>query len=364
MAKWIDLKYPGAFSGADIYKKHLPLNEQRSKRDILDKILPAIPTYQKYRVAKRPRIKNPYFARQIRKVFQSDIIFMRNPAEIIGKNKGYQYILIIQDIFSRKLWAAPLKFKSANDVLPVLSKIINQLKPLHKNARLVIDRGTEYLNRKVSDYLNSQGIKITHPSDGHASHIERANLSLQRLLYQHMEDTATPLQWLPHLGKAMKILNNRHHRIIKMTPNQAELAENAYKVNSAMTLYRHKAHRKELTKYNTKTKPKLNINDHVRIQKDKNKFTRGYDRNYTTNIFYITEILDHLPITMYKLSDFDNNVIKGNFYSEELSKIVGDVFKVEKIIKKAVIDGVRKLFVKWEGYPTSLNSWVNAADYV
>ena len=47
-----------------------------------NKILPSIPTYQKYRTAKKPRIYNPYFVRTKRKVFQSDLLFMRNPTAI------------------------------------------------------------------------------------------------------------------------------------------------------------------------------------------------------------------------------------------------------------------------------------------
>ena len=66
---------------------------------------------------------------------------------------------------------------------------------------------------------------------------------------------------------------------------------------------------------------------------------------------------------MYTVRDFVNNTIKGNFYPTELSVIKGDVFKVEKVIERATVEGVRKMFVKWEGYPDRLNSWILASDY-
>ena len=43
-------------------------------------------------------------------------------------------------------------------------------------------------------------------------------------------------------------MNNRYHRIIKMSPNEAEMDINKNKVNEAMAIYRHKAIIKEQTK--------------------------------------------------------------------------------------------------------------------
>ena len=71
----------------------------------------------------------------------------------------------------------------------IYNSIYNELAPFHKNARLVIDRGTEYLNNAVLEMLAALGVQVTHPSDGHASHVDRANLSLQRILYQYMDHT-------------------------------------------------------------------------------------------------------------------------------------------------------------------------------
>ena len=113
--------------------------------------------------------------------------------------------------------------------------------PFDTDARFIIDRGTEYLNRNVKQLLNETGLTITHPSDGHASHVERANLSLQRLLFQYMMEKGGPQIWTGYLKQAIKNMNNRYHRIIKMSPNKAELPENANKVNEAMALYRQKA---------------------------------------------------------------------------------------------------------------------------
>ena len=123
--------------------------------------------------------------------------------------------------------------------------ILNEMKPFSKQAQLVIDRGTEFLNKTFKTMLESENIDITHPSDGHAANVEHAILSVQRLLYQYIELSGdTKLNWINVLPKATNIMNMRYHQIIRTSPNKAELAKNKNKDNQAMTLYRQKAFQK------------------------------------------------------------------------------------------------------------------------
>ena len=102
----------------------------------------------------------------------------------------------------------------------------------------------------------------------------------------------------------------------------------------------------------------------MRLYKFRTLFSRGYARNFTTEVYEIKTILGHLPITMYTIQDLDGEEIDGNFYPEELSLVTGNVFKVERIIRRGLINGRRMIFVKWEGYPDSYNSWVRAENYI
>ena len=358
--KWNDENNPSAYSGADIYKKE---NPHISKQSLLNKYLPSIPTYQKYRSKKPVKVYNPFFVYKKRIVIQSDLLHMLHPPNIIKDNNGYSYILVVQDIFSRKIWVRALKNKQASTVLPAFKDIIKLMKPFSKKTRLVIDRGTEYLNARVKAMLNDEKISISHTSDGHASHVERAILSLQRLLYQHIEAKGgKTLSWLPFLQKAADIMNGRYHRIIKMSPDNAERAENENKVNEAMSLYRQKAFDRERKRKGKKMK--FRKNDFVRLQRWKNKFARGYDKNFTTEVFKISKVLNHLPITMYTVIDAEKNEIKGNFYAEELSLVEGSIFLIEKIIKKKKINNQEWGLIKWEGFPHSENTWEKLSDII
>ncbi|XP_054272776.1 uncharacterized protein LOC128993047 [Macrosteles quadrilineatus] len=105
---------------------------------------------------------------------------------------------------------------------------------------------------------------------------------------------------------------------------------------------------------------KFEINDYVRISKYKGEFVKGYTPNYSTEIFRITQVVPTEPVT-YKLVDAENQPIAGGFYQEELTKVKHkDVYLVEKILKKKD----DKVFVKWLGFPSSKNSWIQKDNIV
>ena len=347
---WKDGQTAAAFSGQSIFNRETDAPSELIRREIF----PRIVTYQKFRAAKRPKAYNPYYVRTKRKILQSDIVFMDQPKSMIRTNQGYKYILIVQDIFSRKIWVKPLKTKSAKEVHPALASILHKMQPFSKHARFVIDRGTEYLNKSIRSLLNVYNISITHPSDGHASHVERANLSLQRILFKRMEEVGCR-KWVDFLDSAASIMNNRYHRIIRMSPEKAELSKNRNKVIEAMSLYTQKAESK-------KKNIQFSVGDQVRLMRDKNKFNRGYHPTFTDEVFKVKTVLKHLPIPMYEVEEWDGTPIEGNFYAEELSLVKGDVFKVERIIKRKIKNGVRSAYIKWEGFPAKYNSWVAETD--
>ena len=57
----------------------------------------------------------------------------------------------------------------------------------------------------------------------------------------------------------------------------------------------------------------------------------------------------------YGISDLKGEEIFGTFYKKELQKTNQEEFRVEKIIKKRE----DKLYVKWKGYDSSFNSWID-----
>ena len=57
----------------------------------------------------------------------------------------------------------------------------------------------------------------------------------------------------------------------------------------------------------------------------------------------------------YVISDAKGEEIVGTFYEKELEKTNQKEFRVEKVIKRKG----DKLYVKWKGYNSSFNCWID-----
>ena len=99
------------------------------------------------------------------------------------------------------------------------------------------------------------------------------------------------------------------------------------------------------------------VGDKVRITEYKNVFIKGYEANFTEEIFEVIKVIRGRP-NVYELEDpEDGEPLIGKFYKEELSvvKKKNDSYKVEKILKKKN----EMALVKWQGYDDdNERSWV------
>ncbi|XP_071036447.1 uncharacterized protein [Parasteatoda tepidariorum] len=143
--------------------------------------------------------------------------------------------------------------------------------------------------------------------------------------------------------------NHTRHSSIKMEPssvnksNNSEVLENLY--GDLKTLKRNP--------------PVFKVGDTVRISRLKGHFEKGYEHNWSREIFTIHEIIPRIPV-VYRLKDLQGEEIKGTFNKEELQKVVDSSFyPVEKVIKKRKKGGSTEYFVKVLGYPEKFNAWVS-----
>ena len=105
--------------------------------------------------------------------------------------------------------------------------------------------------------------------------------------------------------------------------------------------------------------PKFKVGDIVRISKYKNIFGKDYVYNWPEEVFVIKKVKNTVPWT-YVISDLKGEEIVGTFYEKELQKTNQKEFRVEKVIKRKG----DKLYVKWKGYDSSFNSWIDKKDIV
>jgi hypothetical protein len=66
---------------------------------------------------------------------------------------------------------------------------------------------------------------------------------------------------------------------------------------------------------------KFNIIHLVRITKEKVKFAKCYNQNFSPEIFSVVKIINRTPQPVYELADLNLRPIESKFYSYELVKI-------------------------------------------
>ena len=146
---------PLAFSGITAIKKFY--GKVLTRKDI-ENFLATSRSYTLHRHFKRP-IFNPFFIRKLRQQFQIDLIEIRKIAKY---NNNYNYILLVIDVFSRKIWARLLRRKTGKETLMQLQSIFEEAQILPKTIHC--DRGTEMKNKHFKDFMEDKNIKIIYPN--------------------------------------------------------------------------------------------------------------------------------------------------------------------------------------------------------
>ena len=96
-------------------------------------------------------------------------------------NKGYRYVLVTIDNFSKYGWTVLLKNKNAQTIKDSFEKII--ISSRRKPILIESDRGKEFSNNIFQDFLNKNNVKIySRKSSYGAVFAERFNRSIRDLL--------------------------------------------------------------------------------------------------------------------------------------------------------------------------------------
>ena len=86
--------------------------------------------------------------------------------------------------------------------------------------------------------------------------------------------------------------------------------------------------------------------------------------NWTVEIF---QIVNRIPRTLvvYEVRDLLERPIEGTFYEKELQKVERpDIFRVEKVLKKQIRNKKEEYLVRWSGYSSDFDSWLQSTDIV
>lgn len=339
---YYDLKHPASFASIQKLSKATGVSKKKVKV-----WLKTQPTYTLHRQARKRYPTRHYIARDIDDQWQADLAEVQ---DIASKNRGYRYILTVIDIFSRYAWARPLKSKRGEDVAAAFRDIFQEGRI---PKRLQTDQGREFENRHMRTLLDQREIELFSVKSAYkAALVERFNRTLKHRLWRYFT-SENKQEWIDILQDAVHAYNHSVHRSIKRKPVDVTASE-VGEIRDVMSQRPQPPQGRD----------DICVGDQVRISKVKSVFAKGYLPNWTEEIFTVVNVMRKNKPFMYKLKDYSNEVVEGSFYRHEIQPVTktDDVYLVERVIRRERRHGEQWCLVKWQGYPSSMNSWVRKLD--
>ena len=214
-------------------------------------------------------------------------------------NRGYRYVLVTIDNFSKYGWTMPLKNKNAQTIKDSFENILISSK---RQPNLIeTDRGKEVYNNIFQSFLNKNSIKLYSRNSSYgAVSAERYNRTVRDLLKRPVFEQGDA-KWIDVLPTITKQYNNRVQSSTKLSPKDASLKKNEGYVY------------KNLLDKRKKITPKYKIGDFVRTADLKKTFSKGDTTNWSYKLYKITEIIND-TIPSYRLDNLPER------YNESLLK--------------------------------------------
>ena len=131
----------------------------------------------------------------------------------ISNNKGFRYIFVIIDNYSKYLWAIPLKNKNSKTITDEFMNILStsNRRPLNLES----DRGAEWFNSIFQNFLRSKNVHhYSRFTDKGLSIAERVIRTIRNLL-KKLIFLAGNANWLSKIPSIVKQYNNTIHHSLK-----------------------------------------------------------------------------------------------------------------------------------------------------
>lgn len=239
------------------------------------------------------------------KIIQVDLIdFTSRPY------KGNNFILVVIDIFSKKLWAKPLRTKTAVEVKSKLNPILNEIKP----KVIQTDNGNEFAFQYPDGITHIKSQAYTPQNQGI---VERTNGTIKSILNKYFKLT-NKNDWPNIIKEVVDNYNDSYNQSIKNTPN------NIYK-------YSEEQIQELASKRNQINKDKdelLELGTRVRIKLPKNNYKKG-NPIFSEQIFEIVKRLKGTGNSRnrYKVKEIETGDVFSGTYNNTKLQIINKVDK-------------------------------------
>ena len=140
--------------------------------------------------------------------------------DIIGPlprtSKGFEYIEVFQDLFSRWAEASPIRKANAKAVVGELDRKV--FLRFGSPEVFLSDNGTEFKNRAGEDFLKERGVHNTNTPTYHpqANPVERANRTLKTMVASYLKEPHNT--WDEKLPELLFAMNTAVHSSTRISP--------------------------------------------------------------------------------------------------------------------------------------------------
>ena len=249
------------------------------------------------------------------------------------QNKGYNFILIAIDIFTRLAYACPIKNKKPESVLEAFESF--DIKPLS----IFHDSGNEYKGVFLK-YLNDNDIVDLKADIGDHNSlgvIDRFSKTFKTIVSKYMTINDTT-KYYPEINKIIKSYNNTpHNSLNNIKPDDIidnkENYDTVNDINFAKMKFNKSVMKKSINNFK--------VGSYVRIKLKKELFKKGYEVTYSKKSYQIENINGDRAIlddgTTHKL---ENLLLINNDTGEIITKNKDRIEKEIQVKRKLRREGI------------------------
>lgn len=309
------------------------------------------PTYTKLRTPVRNFKRLKAVSPAIDEIWSMDLAYVDKVAH---HNDKIHYLLVSVDVLSRFLRVEPLVNKRADTAKAGLVKMIERGGGRFPH-KIWVDKGSEFFGAFATFCKKHDIIIYSTHSETKSALAERYIRTLKNVLYKYLEHqqssaAASPdkysynlrrkkegivssnidpkRRYIDRLQDIVKLVNSRVNRSIKMAPAAITLKDTEYLLKIQQQQQQHRQNNVQTPLVGAKQKRKrrigFKVGDVVRVAKENLPFKKGYQPQYTEELYRIRSVVTGDPVT-YALETVGEPIaahVLGKFYQPELVKFI------------------------------------------
>ena len=210
---YFDPSHPGSFAGPEkLYKAVKSEGTFKIGQHRIRKWLQDQESYSLTKGARRRFPRSRVVVEGLDSMWDADLMDM---ASLAKYNDGYKYVLVCLDVFSRYLWCVPLRTKTGGEVTEAFRSVLSGDR---KPEVIRTDKGREFRNKEVSNYLESVGVHhFVTQNEPKANYAEKCVKTVKHKLFRYLLKTRSH-RYVNVLADITGSYNNTEHQSLGRTP--------------------------------------------------------------------------------------------------------------------------------------------------